>query len=83
MTLLVDLIVWVLLIFVALGGGLRSDTFFAAAITAAFLGVGVFLGLYAKKQNKREFLQGVVIATSLVLLLEVTCSSWAGLILRG
>ena len=77
-TLLVDLILWVLLILQALGGGLgySSNTFFAVAMTVGFLAVGVFFGLYARKQNDRGFFQGVVITTSLILLLDVTCWGW-------
>lgn len=77
-TLLVDLILWVLLILQALGGGLgySSNTFFAVAMTVGFLAVGVFFGLYARKQNDKEFFQGVVIVTSLILLLDVTCWGW-------
>ncbi len=79
-TLIIDSVLWVLFILLAVGGGLgRSGAFFVVAMTGGFLLVGLFFGLYAKKQNDREFLQGVVIATSLLLLLDITCWSWAGL----
>jgi len=79
-TLIIDSVLWVLFILLALGGGLgHSGAFFVMAMTGGFLLVGLFFGFYAKKQNDRELLQGVVIATSMVLLLDITCWSWAGL----
>jgi hypothetical protein len=79
-TLIIDSVLWVLFILLAVGGGLgRSVAFFVVAMTGGFLLVGLFFGLYAKKQNDRPFLQGVIIATSLVLLLDVTCWGTLGL----
>ncbi|MFY9691712.1 MAG: hypothetical protein WA369_10430 [Candidatus Acidiferrales bacterium] len=74
-TLSVDVALWILAIFLAVSGG---PAFFVVAVTVGFLAVGVFFGLYAKKQKDRPFLQGVIIATSLVLLLDVACASWLG-----
>ena len=79
-TLIVDFVLWVLLILLAVGGGLaNSAALFVVVMTGGFLVVGIFLGLYAKKQNDKPFLQGAIIATSLVLLLDVTCWSTLGL----
>ena len=73
-TLAVDFAAWLLLILLALGGGLgSSNASFAVAMTGGFLAVGVLFGLYARDRKDREFLQGVIIATSLVLLLDATC----------
>jgi hypothetical protein len=79
-TFIIDSILWVLLVLLAVGGALgRSGALFVVAMTGGFLVVGLFFGLYAKKQNDRPFLQGVIIATSLVLLLDVTCWGTLGL----
>lgn len=72
----VDFVVWVLAIVLAASGG--GTPFFVVTATGGFLAVGFFFGLYAKKEDDRPFLQGVIIATSLVLLLDVTCASWLG-----
>jgi hypothetical protein len=79
-TLIIDSVLWVLFILLAVGGALgRSGAFFVVAMTGAFLLVGLFFGLCAKKQNDTRFFQGVIVATSLVLLLDVTCWGTLGL----
>ncbi len=79
-TLIIDSVLWVLFILLAVGGGLGHSGAFFVAMTGGFLLVGLFFGFYAKRQNDRPFLQGAIIARSLVLLLDVTC--WEALGLR-
>ena len=80
-TLIVDFALWVLFILLAVSGALgRSGALFVFAMTGGFVVVGFFFGHYAKKENDKPFLEGAIIATSLVLLLDATC--WGSLILR-
>ena len=80
-TLAVDVAIWVMLILGAASRYFPIATF-AAAMTGGFLVVGVLFGLSARKRGDRAFLQGVIIATSVMLLLEATCWGLAASIIK-
>jgi hypothetical protein len=73
-TWLLDFVFWIVFVFAAFGGvPLGSGPGFAAAMTLGFVAVGAITFWLARRRGNHEFANGVIIATSIVVLLSATC----------
>ena len=81
-TLAVDFLVWLVFLIVAFSGSSSMLGFSAAGMTVGYLIAGVVLYYYGRGQGYGGFKKGVVIATSVVFLLDVACWGSLGIGLR-
>ncbi len=83
LTFLLDAIVWFIFVFFAATGGIGAvDARFAVEMILGFVAVGAVLFWLTRRQGYHEFSNGVIIATSIVVLLSTTCWGLIGINMR-
>ncbi len=70
-----DFIVWFVLVIGGMSGIQSSYVVVAVGVNLGYLIAGALVYYYGHKRGYDEFKQGVIIATSIVFLLSVTCWS--------
>ncbi len=80
LTFLFDALVWFIFVFLAATGSIGAvNARFAVEMTLGFVAAGAILFWLTKRQGYHEFSNGVIIATSIVVLLSTTCWGLIGI----
>jgi hypothetical protein len=80
LTFLFDAIVWFIFVFLVATRGVGAvNARFAVEMTLGFVAVGAILFWLTRRQGYHEFSNGVIIATSIVVLLSTTCWGLIGI----